>query len=433
MGPRTLFDKSFLEMLSKDESVIFDCLFSAIICPVFFAEALADLSKTGGRTAPEKLVSDIADKTPIMHSYPNVSHHALLESELAGGRLDLRGVPHLAHGKFTLDSSGRKSIIYSESPEADAFSRWQDHKFHEVEKAFAAAWRESLSTAENGKLASIARSVFSIRETPKNLEDAFDIATRSVQMDDQAEKNLVLGCRILGLTNAVSNDAREHWASLGRPPLAECFPYFVHCLKVELFFHIAVDKTLISPDRASNKIDITYLFYLPFCRFFVSNDKLHKRSAALFMNAGQEFVDGAELKADLQAMCGHYTLLTEEIEAEGMFRVAKSPPLGPGSLSTKLWQRANFGTNGGGRASKSATSLESAMNPHNDGAGRPEANPKLLSEIKERIESMKVGAPLQAGSGLSMDEIDQVAIERKIPLRRGRWRLLPMGIEKEKG
>lgn len=46
---------------------------------------------------------------------------------------------------------------------------------------------------------------------------------------------------------------------------------------------------------------------------------------------------------------------------------------------------------------------------------------------------MKAGAPLKVGSGLSMDEIDQVAIERKIPLRRGRWRLLPKGIEKEKG
>ena len=433
MGPLTLFDKSFLEMLSKDEAVIFDCLFSTIICPVFFAEALADLSKTGGRAAPEKLVSDIADKTPVMHSYPNVSHHTLLESELVGGGLDLRGVPHLAHGKFTLDSSGRKSIIYNESPEADAFSRWQDHKFQEVEKAFAAAWRESLYNAENGKLASIAKNVFSISETPKNLEDAFNIASTAVLMAEQAEKNLVLGCRILDLTNAVSNSARQHWVSLGRPPLAEAFPYFVHCLKVELFFHVAVDKTLISPDRASNKIDITYLFYLPFCRLFVSNDKLHKRSAALFLNARQEFVDGAELKADLQAMCRHYTLLAEEIESEGMFSVAKSPPLGPESLSTKLWKKVSFGANGRARAFESATSAEAHRKRQSDGEGRPEVNPKLLSEIKERIESMKAGAPLKAGSELSMDEIDQVAIERKIPLRRGRWRLLPKGIEKEKG
>lgn len=433
MGPLTLFDKSFLEMLSKDEAVIFDCLFSTIICPVFFAEALADLSKTGGRAAPEKLVSDIADKTPVMHSYPNVNHHALLESELAGSGLDLRGVPHLAHGKFTLDSSGRKSIVYNESPEADAFSRWQDHKFQEVERTFAADWRKSLSNAENGKLANIARSVFSISETPKNLEDAFNIASTVVLLTDQAEKNLILGCRILGLTNAVSIAAREHWVSLGRPPLVEAFPYFAHCLKVELFFHVAVDKTLISPDRASNKIDITYLFYLPFCRFFVSNDKLHKRSAELFLNAGQEFVDGSELKMDLNAICGHYTSLAEEIEAEGMFRVAKSPPLGPESLSTKLWQRASFGENERTRAFDPATSVETAKAAKNAGGGRLEKNPKLFSEIKERIESMKAGAPLKVGSRFSMDEIDQVAIERKIPLRRGRWRLLPKGIEKEKG
>ncbi len=251
-------------------------------------------------------------------------------------------------------------------------------------------------------------------------------------MADQAEKNLILGCRILGLSNAVSNSAREQWVSQGRPPLAEMFPYFVHCLKIELFFHVAVDKTLISPDRASNKIDITYLFYLPFCRFFMSNDKLHKRSSVLFLNAGQEFVDGAELKAGLQEICRHYSLLVDEIEAEGMFRVAKSPPLGPESLSTKLWKRASFPANGRTRAFGSSLSAKTARNTQTDGTSRSDENPKIFSEIRERIESMKAGAPLEAGRGLNMSEIDQVAIERKIPLRRGRWRLLPKDIEKEK-
>ena len=43
------------------------------------------------------------------------------------------------------------------------------------------------------------------------------------------------------------------------------------------FFHVAVGKKLISPDRLSNRVDIAYLYYLPFAMVFVSNDKLHKR------------------------------------------------------------------------------------------------------------------------------------------------------------
>ena len=60
---------------------------------------------------------------------------------------------------------------------------------------------------------------------------------------------------------------------------------------------MAIDKKLISPDRPSNRTDMAYLYYLPFAMMFVSNDKLHKRTARLFLNAQQEFVSGDELKA----------------------------------------------------------------------------------------------------------------------------------------
>ena len=38
MGPTTLFVKSFLQMLNLDESAVFDCLYSANICPIFYTE-----------------------------------------------------------------------------------------------------------------------------------------------------------------------------------------------------------------------------------------------------------------------------------------------------------------------------------------------------------------------------------------------------------
>jgi hypothetical protein len=40
-----LFDKSFLQSLSVDESVWFDRHFAPVVCPVFYAETLADLAK----------------------------------------------------------------------------------------------------------------------------------------------------------------------------------------------------------------------------------------------------------------------------------------------------------------------------------------------------------------------------------------------------
>jgi hypothetical protein len=36
MGPIAVFDKSFLQMLNLDEAAIFDALYSAVICPIFY-------------------------------------------------------------------------------------------------------------------------------------------------------------------------------------------------------------------------------------------------------------------------------------------------------------------------------------------------------------------------------------------------------------
>lgn len=45
MVPIALFDKSFLQSLSVDKSVWFDHFFLPVVCPLFFVETLADLTK----------------------------------------------------------------------------------------------------------------------------------------------------------------------------------------------------------------------------------------------------------------------------------------------------------------------------------------------------------------------------------------------------
>ena len=70
-----LFDKSFLQSLSVDESVWFDRHFAPVVCPVFYAETLADLAKEPTASGPaEKQVRTIAQKFPEMSGYPSASH-----------------------------------------------------------------------------------------------------------------------------------------------------------------------------------------------------------------------------------------------------------------------------------------------------------------------------------------------------------------------
>src|ERR1019366_10617343 len=92
MGPITLFDKSFLQTLSTDESVWFDNFFYTVIAPLFYIETLADLEKPPreGKTAEEE-VGIIAAKTPQMSGAPCYFHHEICIQDLLGNHTPLTG------------------------------------------------------------------------------------------------------------------------------------------------------------------------------------------------------------------------------------------------------------------------------------------------------------------------------------------------------
>ncbi|HUU16810.1 MAG TPA: hypothetical protein VMW72_06665 [Sedimentisphaerales bacterium] len=142
VGPITLFDKSFLQSLSVDESVWFDHFFLANVCPLFYVETLADLEKSvrQGRT-PEQEVGLIADKFPEMHGSPNAYHVELCLQNLMGRSIPLNGQIPLVGGR-TVKVNEKTGVLFDLSPEAEAFTRWQRHEFTDIERLHAKAWRE---------------------------------------------------------------------------------------------------------------------------------------------------------------------------------------------------------------------------------------------------------------------------------------------------
>src|ERR1700674_3730241 len=92
MGPTILFDKSFLQSLSVDESVFFDHFFFPAICPLFFVETLADLEKAVrlGRT-PEQEVGIIATKVPEMSGAQMAHHSRVALQSLLGKKMPMDG------------------------------------------------------------------------------------------------------------------------------------------------------------------------------------------------------------------------------------------------------------------------------------------------------------------------------------------------------
>ena len=87
-----------------------------------------------------------------------------------------------------------------------------------------------------------------------------------------------------------------------------------------------MNSSFIAKQRPSNKIDFAYLYYLPFCRVFVSNDNLHSRTVPLFLKRGQKFITGVDLKAGLKELDEYYSNLPEEVKEKGVMNFASYPP-----------------------------------------------------------------------------------------------------------
>lgn len=279
LGPITICDKSALESLSVDEAVWFDHFYYSNVTSLFFVETLADLEKevARGRT-PEDVVSNIAMKAPIRGGLPNVHHGTMAIGDLLGHHIEGRRFPAIARGR-QVRTEDRRGIVYETMPEFDAFQRWQDGEFLTIERKFAGMWRQGLAGLDLDAIHQQYRPTKGKR--PSDLAEAKWLAVRSLRRDGWRYSALRFTLRALNAPPKLGRAIINRWRAAGGPHLVEFAPYAAHVATVDLFFNIAIGSDLIGRERPSNKVDIAYLYYLPFCMVFVSGDKLHTHGARL--------------------------------------------------------------------------------------------------------------------------------------------------------
>ncbi len=181
-------------------------------------------------------------------------------------------------------------------------------------------------------------------------------------------------------------------------------------LEVEVFFYVAIASKLISSKRASNWLDMTYLFYLPFCMMFVSNDRLHQRSAPFFLRPDQEFVWGPQLKENLAEINGHYLSHAEFHERSGVLSWADPPPVVGNQKVNNLWNRLL------------AKARESFGSPYN----KTDRRPPSAAEITQMANSPE----LQNGFDSTSGHINQGIFKRNVRSKKGSWHQVPGAIRR---
>src|SRR3546814_11232656 len=99
------------------------------------------------------LVGGLAERTPVAHSYINTYHQDVVLEDLLGRREEFDHRPAVAGG-IPVKVEGKAGVVFRKSPERDAFDRWQQGRFLEVERVFAQRWRDRKSGVE-GKSVSV--------------------------------------------------------------------------------------------------------------------------------------------------------------------------------------------------------------------------------------------------------------------------------------
>jgi hypothetical protein len=402
-GPILIFDKSALQSLSTDEAVWLDNFFQSNITPLFFIETLADLEKQIKRgKKPEDVVGDIALKTPDRGAHPNAHHRRLLEAELYGldtVAMDGRGI--LIGGQPVM-LQGQKGIIFSQSAEEEAFHRWQRRDFLGAERNVAKRWRAALAVSDYEERYKFFRERFLGGKSLKNFEE---VKARTDQVIDRSDQESAFrtGMTLLNILPDAQAQIIERWRTGGKLKIREFAPYFSFLYSVELFFYLGLASDLISRNRPTNKVDLAYLYYLPFCKVFTSKDKLHERTVPLFMRPNQTFVRSDDLKADLAKLDAHYSKMSDEIERNGLARFANTPPEDTSFLITRLWDTYSPGWREWKAKEKQIT-------------------PEIQDVLRQLVEKVRrESQPGNPSEKFTIGEANYVHMESKAMRRKGKW------------
>jgi hypothetical protein len=394
IGPITLFDKSFLQAISVDEAVWFDRFFTPVVCPVFYVETMADLAKEPAKRRPaEVIVREIAAKFPEMSGSPCGFHVQIAINDLLGYHTPMDGRIPRPGGRPV-----KTGTVFERTPEEKAFERWSRGQFHDVERIAAPVWRKALAELDLAKVASEFRSLGIDGKMCKSLEQARDLARGIVDGRDNIPALLALASLFLQIPQQYHAKIFQAWEREGRRAFSHFAPYAAHVVSIEIFFQTALAAGLIAAERPSNRTDIAYLFYLPFCSLFVSSDNLDRRTASLFMRPDQEFVWGIDLKPSLKQINAHFLKLPEDVREEGLMRFADSPP--PENLVADLWDRH--------------------LRPGYRDEPKTEMPPEKATELLKRIKAFRKQKTVDPNDP-DRGEEEMISVQRTIRRKRGSW------------
>jgi hypothetical protein len=334
MGPQLLFDKSALQALSQAEGRTAATHYYLVYAPILFSEIFGDLKKFASPDDQKREVAKVASKMPGGESCFTAHYRILVEANLLGEHVQMDGRPILLGGTDVTDSLGRKGTFFEEQPERSALRRWLAGEMSEAEALLSQRWRESTRAFSLERLRSSTLRDFRVR----SLADVM-VAAENLCIDRSRQfENLQWIVAESGVPEETATKIFNRWLALGMPPLSDFAPFAYYCLRVFVAFYIGLANDVLST-RSSNRLDLEYVLYLPFCKVFCSCDSFHLKLAPLFLQPDQDVVDGQILKQDLRRIRNYFDSLAEEDRKSYREKFGLYPPDWDDSFTNTAWKK----------------------------------------------------------------------------------------------
>ena len=338
MGPCIILDKSTLQSLSPDEIFILNKFYFIHITPVLLMEILGDLKKPTKNGLSEDKVKLLANKILPSDSAIGAHFMHLIIASLSGYPVEMGRRPHIAGGVQVESESGEKGVVFEVSQEEKALNNWKIGNFTEAESLLSEQWRESTKALDLEAFKRDSKQKMKILKSPRNIEQLHHYLSSFLTQEELQTGLLQSLIEAIRLDFGMAQKIFLRWEQSKYKLIKDFSPYAYFFLKVLTLFQLGLTFDLIGT-RATNKIDLEYIYYLPFCMIFISNDKFHKSITGTFLSSDQAFVDGEDLKKDLANLSNEWNKLKEPRKAAWEAKYGHGPPARSDCLTYILWKR----------------------------------------------------------------------------------------------
>lgn len=309
--PTIIIDKSTLESLSNFEIHALGRYYLAVSTHVLLNEIGADLKKEfDDERDPEEVVSLLSNRMHALYRF-NTNWYTLLELSLLGHKIpiDHMAPVYLESREAHIPGIGR-GMYFDEQEERETLFAWANGEFGESDYKMAEQWRSEIDKIDlkswhqdlDGQLKRLKSKSFDdvltfVEDVLNNPKYQFELLQFLVKLANVSVEN--------------STKIFNRWNNCDMPEIKHFSKYGYYCMKVYLIFWWALYSKLVGP-RSTHCVDLHYLYELPFCRIFSSNDKFHKNLSRLLLTDEQIFISGQDLKSDLRRIEEYVDSLSEE-------------------------------------------------------------------------------------------------------------------------